>query len=243
MLHLTINKQRRKLITDWHDLPLNVAMKAATVELPNVEAFDDWFKYPEKVHELMNLFSDFEPFETHWVTPTELTYFFTKYVLPLIQDLKGDYPKTYEPKGITHFNHKGKTYIMPKTLAIGTNQILQHNTKVRPFIEASNLLKAFAEMKSEGIKVMPYFCAAIVKESENEYYSDELIAARGNEFADLPMDIVWECFFFTQQHIIRLMSDILKSTLAQVKRAEALSGTKVGRWLLRILGFVELLRK
>jgi hypothetical protein len=237
MLHLSLNKKRYQLINDWKSLPLNVAMEAAAIDLPETEDVFDWFMHLDKVKQLFKLFSTIEDVEQ--LRPEELVHYFCNYILPLVADLKAEYPASYQPQGIESFIHKGKKYIMPKTLHIGDQQILQHDTKVKPFIEASNLLKLFAEMRTEGIKVMPYYCAAIVKESESEYYTEALIAERGDQFKDLPMDIVWECFFFTLAHITRLASATLQSMQAEVKRIEALAGTRFGRWLLRRAGFAE----
>ena len=182
MIIFRLNKKRYNLINSWDELPLDKAIKISKIELEDAKDIIDWYIQLDTVKELFLMFTDLELDKIEHISPHELVYYFSEYILPMVRDLKNDYPTTYLPKGISKFKHEGVEYIMPDTLDLGEDQILGHNMKVKPFREASNLLKLFAEMKHEGIKVMSYFCASIVRESEDEIYDEKVIAERAKKF-------------------------------------------------------------
>lgn len=216
MIVFTHNKKQYTIANEWNDITLQAAISLSLVDVPAVDDVFDWFQHLEVVKVIMSKFSTLQKWnELH---PTEMVALFSRYCLPMLQDLRSDTPKTYAPKLITSFTHKGVTYLMPTSLDIGGETILQHGQKVKNFIEASNLMKAFSEMKSEGIKVMPYFIATIVKIHPEEPWSDIEVSKRANEFKTLPMNIVWEVFFCTSQLIFKHQINILQSMTKEMQK-------------------------
>lgn len=217
MIIFTYNKQRHNLINEWSDMTLTQAIDISAVKVPDVPDWFDWFQHLDLVDLLLEKFSTFK--EWSLINPAEKVNLFITYVLPLVQDLHAETPKTYVPRMITGFTHNGTDYLMPTNLDIGTETILQHGQTAKPFIEASNLLKMFSEMKGEGIKVMPHFIACVVKIHPEEQFDEKEIARRVEEFKTLPMDLFWEVFFCTLQHIYRLQLSTLRSMI-KVKEPE-----------------------
>lgn len=233
MIVFQMNKKKYKLIDDWQFLPLSKAIEASKLKLPEAEDMFDWFQYLEVVKELFLIFTTVEEENIDLINPNHMVYYFSNYILPLVTDIHGEYPTTYHPIGITDFTHKGVRYLMPTTIDLGDEQILEGDTRVKPFREASNLLMTFSKMRTEGIKVMPYFCASLVKESKDEEYDEQLILKRAAAFQDLPMNVVWEVFFYTTQHITKLQLNIQHYIEEKIQKVEAMQASRLGRWLLR----------
>jgi hypothetical protein len=198
------------LINEWRELTLDKAVKIRAVELPDITDSYEWFEHLDKIKKLWQLFtrSGVDPEE---IIPSELVYYFIQYLLPMVQDLNSDYPKTYTPKLFTSFKHKGVVYYMPTSIQLGDDTILSHGQRARRFTEASNLLKIYSQLGRDGIKVMGQFVAAVVNEKESEQWSEERVIARGEAFKDLPMDVVWEVFFCTSALLYKQLKTTLNS--------------------------------
>jgi hypothetical protein len=244
MIVFTHNKKQYTIANEWNDITLQTAISLSSVDVPAVDDIFDWFQHLEVVKVVMSKFSTFQKWgEVH---PTEMVALFSKYCLPMLQDLRSDTPKTYTPQLITSFVHSGVTYLLPTTLDIGGETILQHGQKVKNFIEASNLMKAFSEMKSDGIKVMPYFIATIVKIHPEEAWSDIEVSNRAKEFETLPMNIVWEVFFCTSQLIFKHQINILQSMTKEMQKPTNLRSRlvlKLGRLRLQKAELMAQLRR
>ena len=171
---------------------------------------------------------------------------FIQYCLPMVQDLHSESLKTYQPKMLPGFNHNGIYYLMPTNLEIGTEVILQHGQQVKPFIEASNLLKMFSEMRAEGIKIMPHFVACVVKIHPEEAFDETEIAKRVESFKTLPMNLFWEVFFCTLQHIFRQQLNTLRSMTKAIQpqgnNLRSRLALKLGRLRLRKAELSETLK-
>jgi hypothetical protein len=233
MLIAQLNSQPFEIVNDWHDLTLNTAVKIYEMEIPDVQDLDDWHKHAAVMDSVLLLMTNFKREDLEMLHPAHKHMLFTYYCLPFVQDIKSGEPKTYKPQGITSFRHNGKTYLMPETLDISGFEVLQYKTEARQFVEASQLLKMFAEMKTEGLRVWAAFAATVVKETKGEYYNEEAAAKRTSEMQDLPMDIFWELFFCTLQHTIRSVSVSLKYMLHGVDQVKAKKPTSgIGFWAL-----------
>jgi hypothetical protein len=233
MIIFQMNKKRYKLIDDWQFLPLNKAIEASKVELQDTKDMFDWFQQLPAVKKLFLIFTNVEEENIEYINPNHMVYYFVKYILPMVQDIRSEFPTTYQPIGIEEFAHRGIKYLMPSTFALGDEVILQSDTNVKAFREASNLLMTFSKMRTEGIKIMPYFCASLVKQVKDEEYDEQKVLERAEAFQDLPMNIVWEVFFYTTQHITRLQLSIQRYIEERIKKVEAMQASRLGRWLLR----------
>lgn len=226
-----------ELRNEWKDITLSDAIKISAVQLPDTEDWFDWFKHIDKVCQMLSLFGTFKGWTS--LSPSVCVHLFVKNVLPMVQDLHSETPKTYAPKLLTQFDHDGLTYLMPTNLEIGGETILQHGQTIKSFIESSNLMKAFSEMRTEGIKVMPYLIASVVKLHPEEAWDEIEISKRAESFGSLTMDKFWEVFFCISLHIFKHASDTLQSMTAEkqpktlLERMEARLDLKRGRlrWL------------
>lgn len=228
-----MNKKRYKLIDDWQFLPLSKAIEASKVELQDTKDMFDWFQQLPAVKKLFLIFSNVEEENIDLINPNHMVYYFSQYILPMVQDIRSEYPITYKPLGITEFTHHGVKYLMPATLELGDEIILESDTKVKAFREASNLLMTFSKMRTEGIKIMPYFCASLVKETKDEEYDEQVVLKRAEAFQDLMMDVVWEVFFYTTQHITKLQLNIQTFIEQEIQKVKRMQGSRFGRWLLQ----------
>jgi len=100
---------------------------------------------------------------------------------------------TYNPLGITKFNHKKNTYYLPSDKKIGDITIPMYDLIANQFCEVADLL-ALVNKGNDGFKYTPYVLAVLCLQ-KNEFYNEELALKRAKEFEQLPMDIVWEVFF------------------------------------------------
>ena len=192
-------------------MTLEQAIDISSVKVPDVSDWFDWFQHLDLIDMLLEKFSTFKDWS--FISPAEKVNMFITYCLPLVQDLHAETPKTYTPRMIAGFTHNGTDYLMPTNLEIGTETILQHGQTAKPFVEASNLLKMFSEMKGEGIKVMPHFVSCVVKINHDEQFDEKEIARRVESFRTLPMDLFWEVFFCTLQLTYRLQVNTLRSMI------------------------------
>ena len=242
MIHTTANGVDLQLPEGWHEITLDQASALRTVE-----PIEDTFKQIEQVKQAIAYITNVQTVVQDRISPIVLVHIYTKYIAPYHNDLHKSAPETYTPKLIKQFKHKGTTYLMPEHLIIDEETIvLQHGQRVKNFIEASNLLKRFAEMKTEGFKVLSLFIAAIVKEDKDELFDEKRISERAKLFNDLPMDIVWEVFFCTSEHTLRYMSDTLQSmTTSRREKPTLLSRQvmKLGRLQLRKAALLEELKQ
>ncbi len=221
MIIAKYNNETYHIPVEWKDITITQAINASQIELPDdiIDSFD-WFRHLDIVKKGFESLTDVDP---SLVAPAQLVHIFSKYLLKLIIDLQSIAPESYNPRLIDSFVHKKKVYLMPESLDLGVNLMLQHNQKVKNFIEASNLLKQFSEMRKDGIKALPMMIASIVKESKDEVFDESVVVARAKDFETLGMDIGWEVFFCLSQLIIKFGSSTLESmTAPKLNRMEKL---------------------
>ena len=233
MIYTTLNNKQYSVPNQWSDITLMQAIKMSKIELHEVVDSSDWFKHMEVVKEHFKILTDIPVDSTK---PSSLVHIFVKYMLPFAKDLRSVAPESYKPELIDSFKHGKQVYLMPDNLEIGENLILQHGQNVRSFIEASNLLKQFATLKSDGINAMPSLVASVVKIDRLEDFNEKEISRRAKSFESLPMDIVWEVFFCLSQLIIRCGRDTLKfmnRKETKVQRLIQRLDTRLGRLLLQ----------
>lgn len=225
----------------WSELTIQQAMKLRDVTLPQVGDEFDWFMHQDVMKQAMSVLSD----TINWmhVDPLTLQTMFMRYALPLIYDLKSEVPQTYTPQLIDSFTHNGFIYYMPESLVIDELIVLQHKQETKRFIEASNLMKAYAETARDGLKAMSMFTACVVKADKSEQYDEAVILQRAKEFETLTMDIVWEVFFCTSLLITRSMTDFLRSIHRLSKAINETADLSIRERLTSKLGHLRLQRQ
>lgn len=227
MITFEHNRQEHKLRHNWGDMTLSEAMALRAIELPEVEDTFDWFMHIGTVREVASIMTT-APAEL--IPPTWLVSWHTRYWLPLWMDLRSSYPETYVPKGIKSFHHGGVEYLMPESLELGDDVVLQHGQDAKRFVEASNLLALYSRMPKEGIKVAPMFIAAVVREVDEGDFDEVRVARRAEQFVDLPMAIVWEVFFCTSELLLRHMAATLDYLQAEAATRPQTSGGGSSLW-------------
>jgi len=209
MIIVQYNKETYHIPSEWKDITLTQAIDARGIDLPDdINDSFDWFRHLDTVKDGFKALTDVDP---ELIAPAQLVHFFSKYLYGFIKDLQSTQPETYKPRLIDSFRHNKKTYIMPTNLDLGVNVMLQHGQTVKPFIEASNLMKQFSSMRKDGIKALPMMIASLVKQSEDEVFDEAVINERANEFKTLGMDVGWEVFFCLSQLIIKYGNSTLQS--------------------------------
>lgn len=213
-----------ELHNEWKDITLHSAINISQMELPSVEDNFDWFKHINFVDNVMVELSNMTYNKWQNVHPTQRVYLFTQYLMRMVKDLHEPAPTTFAPQMINSFTHEGVEYLMPTRLIVDEHTvILQHGQQVKPFIEASNLMKRYAELKSEGIKVMPLFVASVVKEDGEKDWNEAKVVERSQRFNTLTMDVVWEVFFCISQLTLKSLNAILQSMIEKQARPATLA--------------------
>jgi len=214
MIIVMYNKKTAKIPNEWNEITIEQATKIAELDLPKITDDFDWFQHLEFVNKVVNILTDIE---TNTVDPVSLVYVFQKYLSKFVFDLNLAAPETFAPEMISNFKHRGVVYLMPTNLEIGETIVLQHGQNTKSFIEASNLLKQFSKLKSEGMKALPLLIASVVKRDRLERFDEVEIARRADDFKDLPMNVAWEVFFCLSLLITKYASGILQSMIVKVK--------------------------
>lgn len=213
-----------ELHNEWKDITLHSAINISQMELPSVEDNFDWFKHINFVDNVMVELSNMTYNQWQNVHPTQRVYLFTQHLMQMVKDLHEPAPTTFAPQMIDSFTHDGIEYLMPTQLIVDEHTvILQHGQQVKPFIEASNLMKRYAELKSEGIKVMPLFVASVVKEDGEKDWNEAKVVERSQRFNTLTMDVVWEVFFCISQLTLKSLNAILQSMIEKQARPATLA--------------------
>lgn len=232
MILIAVDNKDYSLVSEWSEITLDKAISLSAIAVPEADDQFDLFRSIDTVKQFWKLMSNVPDDKIDMINPNALIYYFNKYMIPMLMDLHSTTPKTYQPELIDQFKHNGVTYLMPQSLVIDEETIvLQHGQPVKCFIEASNLLKQFSEMKRDGLKAMALFVAAIVKEQHDELFDEAMVAERAKRFATLPMDIVWEVFFCTSLLTAKRLRDTLQSMTTAI---ENIKGAAKSRWDMKL---------
>lgn len=211
MLHIkhTISGNSHTVPSSWKDITLAQAIELSAVKMPEkVSDRADWYKHLEVVKRHYVILSSMSEQEIEQTNPIHLVHLFETNMLPFTRDLHAQFPSSYTPKLIDSFVHKKVRYFMPQSLVIDDETvILNYDTKAKPFVEQSNLLKIYSTMRDEGIKQMGMLVAATCKRDRNEQWDETRVIERSKAFRDLKMDVVWEVFFCLLQHMSKSMRD------------------------------------
>ena len=245
MITLTQRGHSHRMKYTWHDLTLTDAMKLRDIELPTVTDEFDWHIHQPVMIAALTVLSD--TVDWRHTNPIELEVMFRRYALPLMNDLKRPAPETYTPKLIESFTHNGTTYLMPEHLIIDDLTVLQHTQETERFIEASNLMKSYAEVARDGLKAMASFVAVVCKTNPAERYDEAVVMRRAKEFETLPMWVVWEVFFcislLTAKSLTATLRYISQRPVTPANESPLRWDLRLGRLRLRRRAYVEQLKR
>jgi hypothetical protein len=209
---------------------------------PKPEKVDDWFGEGDYVRQCVEICTGKDMSK---VDLTHVIVYFLNNVVDKITDLFLEFPTTYEPKQITEFKHKGKTYLLPNSIKVNGEVILQHDGKAKRFVEASNLMAGWAKSRKEAIQNVALFISAYVQDKASEQWDEKRVIERSYELADLPMSTVWDVFFCISQHIVSFETAIheymVRAGEREVKQAQLVM--KVGFMALRGKDFISRSKK
>jgi hypothetical protein len=102
---------------------------------------------------------------------------------------------THQPLVITHFEHKGVVYNIPKHRKLWDLDIYFEGIKMAQFTEFSDLL-GLVDKAENGFKFVATAIAALCLD-DGEDYDESRVQEMSKDLEDLPMDIVWDVFFYS----------------------------------------------
>jgi len=170
---------------------------------------------------IISLLSDVSDVDVNLWGPIERTAFYNDYIFKFVYGLIVS-PFDYKAENIKDFEFRGETYYLPDSRMILGNEKPFADVTALEFAEVADL-----EINSRELTAGKYEVAAnivaILCRPEGEVYDEEKALIRAEKFKDLPMDIVWEVFFYTlsvstlsrQRKLIYLMRDHLKELQRQ----------------------------
>lgn len=233
MLIVSINGQDYKVPQSWEEIPLYkaVAVNALLPEMPeamlkvyqavkNQDGAEIVKLYSElSDHDILRTFPEFYGRVIAALTeiPQEIidntdTYQRTSlYVDHLGRVVVGMAftPYDFEPKGIRSFEHKGKTYHLPKDgLKIG-GKLPGAFMDAKEFTHSADLAEQFKELEKGNAARMANFVAILCR-PDGVPYDEQDSLKRAEDFKDLPMSVVWEVYFFTLDYFQRFASYSLR---------------------------------
>jgi hypothetical protein len=235
-----VNGKRYKLNIAWNTVTLKQAVAITQLRLDEeklkhllesdeVTYCDDTMRYITSVLDILTNCPNMEQVDND---SKVVMFDLIKYMIRMLYYMNIE---EYQPEGISHIRFNSKRYVMPESIMIEDKPILCHKEPCKNIVEASNIMKVVSEMKSEGLSKMKYVCAIYLKEQEGEMYNPEVIAKRAKEFEELPMNVVWDVFFFMYFSLAKYMHGIVVPSLSRMGRLQRVKYS--------ILGFLQLLKK
>jgi hypothetical protein len=148
---------------------------------------------------------------------TERTLLWNEYAYNLWFDI---YFGNYSHCGkISQFDHRGKTYKLPKIEIINGTEVVGRHLRVYNFTESSDLLIASDNLKSGNYHHAATIIAIIL--SDEKYNEDKLIEM-SKEFYDLPMDLVHEVFFslIVYNNVLQMLDQVYTASqqISEIKQ-------------------------
>nr|AKH47517.1 hypothetical protein [uncultured marine virus] len=141
----------------------------------------------------------------------------------------------YNPKEIKHFRFKGTKYYMPKSMLVGSEEILLGNEESISCTEQQDIQLFWEQYTGVGIEqsamMVAIYCRPRVWSWEKfkrirEPYDERAIIERAKVFKDLPFNLVLEVFFCTEKLLSNYKSSLLSSFLKKVKEIRKVSRQK-----------------
>ena len=241
MLNFEAGEKTHKVAENWGEIKLSqaIAIMEVVKEFPEalrelytlagieeqkerfneIEAsFDDEHIYkiiPELYGRIITIISDVSDDDINLWPPNFRVLFYRQYVFNFVYGLV-EMPD-FKAEGLIDFEFKGETYFLPESRNIMGNVQPFANVSALEFAEVADM-----EIHSRKLENGKYEAAAnivaILCRPIGEDYDEQKALERAETFFDLPMNIVWEVFFYSlsalvlwrQQDLIYLMEAQLK---------------------------------
>jgi hypothetical protein len=124
-----------------------------------------------------------------------ITDFFYRHCLEYLLALL--HGPTFQGTGKREFIHHGQgPYLFPTEKKIADMIIPLENETAATFVESTQLMSAMFGTRTMGIKNMALLTAILCRK-KGEEYNEQVALQRAEEFKDLPMDVIWDVFFYT----------------------------------------------
>jgi hypothetical protein len=218
MIYFSVNKTKYKLKTTWDEITIQDAIALTEISLP--ETLQTKFKDGslglsdfmdlaglDYVKKSVSHLAGIAPETLNQTHAGDVLNLFTQ-VFPLIVDIYSATPRTYTPRMIEHFEHKGQRYMMPVSKIFNGVLMPGVNVDSVTFVESANLMAAITQLKEKGLVNMPALIACYCRPA-GEQFDQFTILQRAEEFKELPMAVAWEVFFYMAQSLTIAMKDIL----------------------------------
>jgi hypothetical protein len=197
-MKFTINRKRYQLKATWPEVTLSDAKRLVSIQA-EPEEIDaavqlEGMELSEYMIKAVAVMSDCPEEILRQTEPIHVVVLFD-HIRYLIHGIFNLNIEKHVPVTRDKITHKGVEYYMPESLWISEKEIPMHKEPAKHVTEAGNILQMVSELKEKGIEKMDVFCAIYLKESRDEFYDEQKIAHRIDEFQDLPMDVVWDVFF------------------------------------------------
>lgn len=252
-MNLKINNKVYKLNVSWHTVTLRMAINISNIEISEdkmiillnddgTNTFDD--EIIDYIKDVIVILSDIPKDVLINVSTTQIITIWDL-ISQIIKSLYLVKFDSYSYLGAKSITFNDKVYHMPESLPISNvEEILAHKEPSINIVEISNLALRLSEMKNKGIETMKYICAILLKENINEVYDEEVIVKKAKLFEDLPMNIVFECFFFINYFTINYLLNSLSCSVVEMQPKKQNIIVGFIRWLNQVWqGILKRLKK
>jgi hypothetical protein len=190
--------------------------------------------FPEYYGKVLEIMTDIPKDILSKINAIDRTDFFDEYCRPMVLDLIGREPQTYQTKGITSFIFKDIEYLFPENLKILEMNLPADSACALEFTESSAIITAWA--KSEKGWDSWGLVTAIYCRPKGEKYDKKIVTQRAIEFQDLTMDVILELFFYIVRSLNLYQNDIRYMKQKEIENLQASMKTLSGSQDLVIMG-------
>jgi hypothetical protein len=226
MIQVQILDKEYNLLNTWEDITLERFQRLCALKIPDKygEYLNACFSekegiyekalselsnkdliktFPEYFGEVIFILSDI-PKEVvdrlHRILREQL---YETYLYPFVVSIVAGIPLQFEDGKLirsprenkTSFKFEGDRYIFPESLVYGSIEVPMYKETILTFSEASDIEVAINEWGEKGIDSVAQMIAVYCRK-ENEQYNPEAVLERIPKFKNLPMNVVWEVFFY-----------------------------------------------
>ena len=128
----------------------------------------------------------------------------------------GHAPRHHNPKGIKYFKHRGVKYYLPKSGKGVGMDVPGVDLSALRFTQSADFFSHMDKLADGAYDKMRY-AIAILCLPKREKYDEQRMFDRAEKFEDLPMDVVWEVFFFINNSLTRSLMHTLNSFSAGLR--------------------------
>lgn len=155
---------------------------------------------PSIYGEILEVLSDGSKELINKLLPEDRRILYSNFLLPVIAGLL--ISPTYTPKQIKSFNFQGVKYFLPRYKQILNQDIPGADLSAIEFTEVADLEIASAGMDGGRLENAAMIVAILCRPMEGdqrEKYDENKAAERSIAFQHLPMNVIWEVFFWSAE--------------------------------------------